>query len=145
MHCSQRFKRQDVFQRHSRQFCRGQQNRVSVDNLSSRSRSRTSTACQHCRAHKVKCDGLNPCTRCVRKQQVCSFTVEGVELTTKTNISGHGSDPPLAFNIVGAYRERSGANIHQDDTVGNFESQEDCFQLSIHSPQSGQGLNEISP
>ncbi|KXT16587.1 hypothetical protein AC579_6308 [Pseudocercospora musae] len=34
---------------------------------------RTPRACQQCRAGKVRCSGENPCTRCVRRRENCTF------------------------------------------------------------------------
>lgn len=39
-------------------------------------RIRATQACEHCRAHKVKCTGSLPCQRCIARSEICSYTAK---------------------------------------------------------------------
>ncbi|KAL7917138.1 fungal-specific transcription factor domain-containing protein [Trichoderma austrokoningii] len=63
-HCRRTFSRKDTLQRH-----------ISVHDGSHRDRqqSRVKRACRECSQSKLRCDGQQPCSRCVSKNQSCSY------------------------------------------------------------------------
>lgn len=61
--------------------------------LASRERKRATKACDRCRRLKEKCEGGEPCGRCVKSRRVCAFSAAGA---TGFGISSSAAVPTTA-------------------------------------------------
>lgn len=90
---------------------------------------RPPTACNACRASKVKCDGQQKCKRCKSRGTTCSYS--------SPQATSPGNGPADAFIINGQSPPTNNTEIH------NFTSQFDIDSLN-HIDSLPFGLKDVS-
>ncbi|OJJ01169.1 hypothetical protein ASPVEDRAFT_82707 [Aspergillus versicolor CBS 583.65] len=89
--CDVAFSRRDLLMRHMRIHCASPTATAAGSPQESRpkasSRRRVHTACQACRAARVKCNGEQPCDTCALNQRDCSYTSRS-DRVSRTSIAG---------------------------------------------------------
>ncbi|KAK4628267.1 hypothetical protein CLAFUR0_04176 [Fulvia fulva] len=102
--CGVVFARRDILNRHvSNGHC----------SASTAGRARTHTACEACRAARIKCDGQDPCRACVGARKGCKYPL-------KTGRISHATRPYKASNTgENVMLEEYGRNVSVGSTPGN--------------------------
>lgn len=91
-HCDSALTRGDLLRRHVRKYHPEKELKAP----------RALKACRACHSRKERCDGGDPCNRCLQRKIVCSRTGRSRLETGQEANDEHRDEPPLAADLVGS-------------------------------------------
>ncbi|RUS30163.1 hypothetical protein BC938DRAFT_479781 [Jimgerdemannia flammicorona] len=88
--------------------------------------SRTRQACDHCAKSKRRCDGLNPCGECTKRQKTCSYArLQNPSSRTTLSSPSAGTSTSVGLNSMNDHVDVPAGDLYRTPVVHSMQDNED--------------------